>query len=95
MCREMLALELDRIHADVDEEIHPIRRMNADRVLGAKEHRDLTVHRRDNTPLRLCNRRTAPHRTARKRRICHLRERDQPPLQRAVHTNVLHMKSPL
>ena len=34
--REMLALELHRIHTDMDEEIHPVRRVNADGVLRAE-----------------------------------------------------------
>ena len=45
MRREMLPLKLHRIHTDVDEEIHPVRRVNTDGMLRAKEHGDLAVHR--------------------------------------------------
>ena len=95
MRRKMLALELHRIHTDMDEEIHPVRRVNADGMLRTKEHRDLAVHRRHHTPLGIGNSRTAPHRTARERRIRHLRKWDQTSLERTVQTNVLHIKSPL
>ena len=36
MCCEMLALELHRIHTDMNEEIYPVRRVNADGVLRAE-----------------------------------------------------------
>ena len=95
MCSKMHPPELHRIHADVDEDIHAICPVNPNGVLRLKEHSYLAVHGRDHTALRVGYRRTTPHCPACKGRIRHLRQRDQPSLQRTVQTNVLHIISPL
>ena len=83
MRREILALQVHRVEADVDEQIDAVHRMKPDRVLRRKKHRDFAIKRGDDLPLRALHRRAAPHELPGKRRIVDLLQREELSLQGA------------
>ena len=88
--REVLAVQLDRVHADVDEHLDAVFGLHADGVLRLEEHRDLAVERCEDLPFRVLDRRAAAHRARAEDRIVHRAECDELALDRAVQTNVFH-----
>ena len=87
----MLAIQLHRVHADVDEHLDAIVGFHADRVLRLEEHRDLAVERRDDLAFRVPHGRAAAHRARAEDRIVHRAECDELALDRAVQTDVFHV----
>ena len=88
--REMLAFELHRIHADMDEDFDAVRRLHADGMLRFEEHRDFAVERCVDLAFRVLDGRAAPHRTAAEHRVLDVAERNELAFERAVQTNVFH-----
>ena len=93
LCREMLALQIDRVHAYMDKKLNAVLGLEADGMLGLEEHRDLAVKRCINLALRIPYRRAASHGAARKNGILHILQSNQLTFQRAAQTNVFHLIS--
>ncbi len=95
MPREMLAIQLHRIEADMHEQIDAVIAVQADGMQRREQHRYLAVKRRIELPLRLAHRSAAAHGPTGESRITDLAEQDQLPRQRTIQTNVLHFLSPI
>ena len=87
---EVLAAEVDRVDADVDQDVCAVLSMDADGVLRAEEHRDCAIDRRVDLAVRVLDGSALAHRAAREGRILDIFQFDELSIERTVQANLFH-----
>ena len=86
--RKALAVQLDRIDTDMQQNLRTFSRRQRHRVTGAREMGDGAVARRDQAPLERIDTDAVAEHTARKHRVGHIRQRHDRAGQRRKQNNM-------